>query len=105
MVHPTVITMSAHSASEYCLQCVYLYKNREQDEASTKKNYTMRNPFRNSLMASGSLACIKREKDFKNLINFETFFFCKEAMYISCYYPPFSIMGNNKNYKSIALRV
>ena len=37
MGHPTVITMSAHSASEYCLQCVYLYRNREQDEASTKE--------------------------------------------------------------------
>lgn len=35
--YPTVITMSAHSASEYCLQCAYLYRNREQDEASTKE--------------------------------------------------------------------
>ena len=64
MVQPTVITMSAHSASEYCLQCVYLYGNREQDEASTKKKKSMRNPFSHSLMASSPLACIKCEKSF-----------------------------------------
>ena len=53
------------SPSEYCLQRVYLYRNREQDEASTKKkNYLMRNPFRHSLMASSSLAYIKCDKKF-----------------------------------------
>ena len=64
MGHPTVITMSAHSASEYSLQCVYLHRNREQDEASTKKKYSMRDPFRHLLMASTSLAYIKCEKIF-----------------------------------------